>query len=158
MKKPAIQSNRKGGAKAAQPEPRTIDAEMNITAIAGFLGVPHATTRDILVSAGLPSTGKIPTHPAVRCVLAHFREKATRIDAERLGAQRRREESHAAMAEMERGKMAGTLVLRDDYDNNYRDAIAKAVARISRMKGLNERQKEDVFAEIRAVKLAPLME
>ena len=68
----------------------------------------------------------------------------------------RKIKAEASMAEMEAAKIAGTLVLRSDYLNNYADAIALGATRISRLKSLTEKQKDEVFAAIRSVKLRPL--
>lgn len=138
-----------------QGDLNAIPGTLRITALAGFLGLPHATVRDVIVAAGFMGTGQISVKGATQVVIAHFREKATRIDVERLGAQRRKEDAQANMAAMEEAKMSGELVSRADYENNYRDAIAQGVMRISRLKELNERQKEIVLAAIRGVRLAP---
>ena len=68
----------------------------------------------------------------------------------------RKAKAEANMAEMEAARMEGTLCLRSNYINNYADAIAKGVTRISRMRTLTEKQKDDVFDILRSVKLPDL--
>lgn len=65
-------------------------------------------------------------------------------------------ESKAAISIMAESKMEGTLCLQSDYNNNYADAIAQGVSRISRLPSLTKAQKEDVFREMRAIKLPDL--
>ena len=52
--------------------------------------------------------------------------------------------------------MEGTLCLRADYLNNFADAIAHGVSRISRLKTLTTAQRESVFAALRELKLPEL--
>jgi len=68
----------------------------------------------------------------------------------------RKEKADADIAETKSAKLDDVLVFKDDYVNNYADAIAQGVSRISRLKNLTTAQKESVFAELRAVKLADL--
>jgi phage terminase Nu1 subunit (DNA packaging protein) len=68
----------------------------------------------------------------------------------------RKTKAEASLAEMEAAKMEGKLCLREDYLSNYADAIAQGAARISRLRSLTNKQKEDVFAALRSVKLPPL--
>lgn len=73
-------------------------------------------------------------------------------------SQQRKNKATAHMAEMEAAREERTLCLRADYRNNMADAIAQGTARISRLRSLSSRQKEEVFAVLRAVKLADLDE
>lgn len=68
----------------------------------------------------------------------------------------RKNRAEANLAEMEAARIEGTLVLRSDYLNNYADAIAQGVSRISRLKSLTDKQKADVFAALRSVSLPEL--
>lgn len=62
----------------------------------------------------------------------------------------------ASISQMEAGLLAGTLCMRFDYVANYSDMVAKWATGISRMKSLTTRQKEEVLAIVRSVKLPPL--
>lgn len=90
---------------------------------------------------------------AVKCNVAYIRHLRDRHSSSAKEDKSRKLKAEADIAEMESAKMAGELVLRSDYVNNYADAIAQGVTRISRLRGLTKEQKESVFSELRAVKL-----
>lgn len=133
------------------------DQKLTGEKLTAYLGgvVALRTVQSICSQAGLPNKGGFDLQQAVTAIVAHFKASSEKVTIGKAVASAKREEHEASMAALELGKMSGKLVSRADYENNYRDAIAQGVMRISRLKELTERQKEIVLAAIRGVKLAP---
>lgn len=70
----------------------------------------------------------------------------------------RKMKAEADFAELVAMKKAGTLVYRDDFDNAYKDTIARGVKAISCLKSLTDAQKGEVFSAIRAARVPTLSE
>lgn len=124
--------------------------------LARVLNVPERTLHQILRNAELDPTGGHDPLVAARAVIEHFKREASRMDSDAAKDRARKGKAEADVSEMERGKMKGTLCSRDDYRNNYADAIAQGVRNVARIKGLTKKQREEVFSAIRDVKLAKI--
>lgn len=115
--------------------------------------VPERTLHTILRNSGVVSDGGMDVIEAERAVIAYYRAEATRSDDAAAKDRARKTKAEADDAEMDTLKKRKTLCFRDDYLNNYADAIAQGVRNISKLKGLTAEQKEDVLNAIRSVKL-----
>lgn len=128
-----------------------IEPEMNITALAGFLGLPGATTRDILVAAGMSNVGKHPVSESTRIILNHFRGKSGKIDQERASAQRRQAIADADNAELE------TVKRRREFQAVARELFSEGMVQIKqKIEGaiyLKPDQKAKMHADVHSVVL-----
>lgn len=93
---------------------------------------------------------------ALKCNTLYIRHLRDRHSVTAKEDKSRKLKAEADIAEMESAKMDGTLCYRDDYLNDFADAIAHGISRISRLKTLTKAQKESVMAELRGVKLPDL--
>jgi len=123
--------------------------------IAKMLNVTEGRVTQLVTEGVIPAAIGREYNPddVVRRYIAWRLDRSTEAQKE---DRARKEKADADIAETKSAQMDGTLVFRSDYLNNFADAIAQGVYRISRLKALTSAQKEAVFAELRAVKLPEL--
>lgn len=126
---------------------------LSVGKLATAFDVPERTLHTILRNAGLESDGGHDPCAAGKAAIAFYRAEAKKSDSEAKRDRDRKGKSEADISEMERGRLMKELCDRDDYRNNYADAIAQGVRNITRLK-LPKAIQDKVFAAIRDVKLA----
>lgn len=116
--------------------------------------VPERTLHTILRNAGLQATADGQSiAESAKAAIAFYRGEAKKMDSDAARDRARKTTAEADLAEMERGRVKGTLCLRSDYLDNYADAIAQGVRNVMRIKELSKALREKVFAAIRDVTL-----
>lgn len=130
------------------------------TELAYKAGVTDAQVRQMRLEGLLPkplARGVNAELPCAWAFVVYWREKFKEI-SKRSDSTERMKAAEASMKELELAERMKTLCLREDYINNYADALTQMRDNIMRMTALSREQKEAVFAAIRNVKLANLEE
>ena len=134
-----------------EKQPETIPSEATVTQIAGLVGVPMASVRDLLQSVGYPVNGKHSTTEGLRALFRAERErKGKKTPQEAVAAQQMALDA-AAISAMDRGEREGALCPMDMVVQAWEDRIASASTAVSKLQNLTKAQKLCVFEAIRSV-------
>lgn len=129
----------------AKLEPKTVRTIMDLYNVSGYK----------TDAAGVRGIG-YELQPALEAIICYFKDEADKRFKTGAEDRARKSKAEANIREKDDALQDRTLCYRADYKANFADAVAQGLAKISRLRSLTIKQKEEVLVALRTVKLPDL--